>query len=41
MELLDKPWTYSKEDILKAFKVSSDKGLNASEAGDRPNRIPC
>lgn len=44
MELLDKPWTYSREDILKAFKVSTDKGLNAAEVKDRrkefgPNRL--
>jgi Ca2+-transporting ATPase len=44
MELLDKPWTYSKEHVLKALKVSSDKGLNAAGVKDRrrqfgPNRL--
>jgi Ca2+-transporting ATPase len=44
MELLNKPWTYSKEDVLKALKVSSDKGLKAAEARQRrkefgPNRL--
>lgn len=44
MELLDKPWTYSKEDLLKAFEVSSDQGLNTADVKDRhkqfgPNRL--